>query len=142
MGLIIREPKEKDQKTLELIFLITRKKTFIPRPAEIFSLEDYHESVAGEEMWVAEQDGVVVGFVSMWVDDNFIHNLFVHPDWHGLGIGSALLKKAESRLKFPMELKVRLENSKACQFYQKHGWVQVDLSPDPKEPYFCYRKHY
>lgn len=141
MSLIIREPKEEDHKSLAIIFLIARQKTFIPRQDEVFALEDYSESVAGEEIWVAEKDGIVVGFVSMWVDDNFIHNLFVHPDWHKLGIGSALLKKAESRLKCPMELKVRLENLNACKFYQKHGWIKVDLSSDPKEPYFCYRKY-
>jgi ribosomal protein S18 acetylase RimI-like enzyme len=140
MTLIIREPTLNDEQTLELIFLITRRKTFTSQPPESFQLSDYAESVAGEEMWVAEKNGVVVGFVSMWIKDDFIHNLFVHPDWHGLGIGSALLKKAESRLKYPMELKVKLENLIACKFYQKHGWIEVDVSHNPKEPFFSYRK--
>lgn len=140
MTLIIREPTLNDEKTLELIFLITRRKTFTSQSPETFQLSDYAESTAGEEIWVAEIDGIVVGFVSMWVQDDFIHNLFVHPDWHGMGIGTALLKKAESRLKYPMELKVKLENLKACKFYQKHGWIEVDISQNPKEPFFSYRK--
>lgn len=140
MTLIIRESTLLDEKILEHIFLVTRKKTFTSKLPETFKLSDYAESVAGEEIWVAELAGTVVGFVSMWVPDNFIHNLFVHPDWHRLGIGSELLKKAETRLQYPMELKVKLENLKACKFYQKHGWLEVDISQNPKEPFFTYRK--
>ena len=142
MTLIIREHRTTDDKALELLFLVTRRKTFTSQPPENFQLSDYAESVAGEEMWVAEMDGIVVGFVSMWVKDDFIHNLFVHPDWHAQGIGTALLKKAETRLKFPMELKVKLENLKACKFYQNHGWKEIDVSTNPKEPFFSYRKDF
>jgi ribosomal protein S18 acetylase RimI-like enzyme len=140
MIVIIREATEEDLEQLKSLFLITRQKTFTLQPSEKFQLDDYMESVAGEEVWVAEKNGIITGFVSMWIQDNFIHNLFIHPNWQGLGIGSQLLKKAEERLVSPMELKVKTENLKACKFYQKHGWQEVFINDVYSEPYFTYRK--
>ena len=136
----IREAIESDTEQLRKLFLITRIQTFTSQPPEKFQLDDYAESVAGEEVWVADRHGIITGFVSMWVQDNFIHNLFVHPDWQGVGIGSQLLKKAEAQLVSPMELKVKTENLKACKFYQKHGWQEALVNESVLEPYFTYRK--
>lgn len=141
MTLIIRLDQQEDIDQLKHLFLITRRHTFTAEPEENFQLNDYLESVAGEEVWVAEKNSVIVGFVSMWLQDNFIHNLFVHPTWQNQGIGKSLLKKAETRLKTPMELKVKIENLKACKFYQKHGWQEVTINSNPSEPYFTYRKY-
>jgi ribosomal protein S18 acetylase RimI-like enzyme len=141
MSLIIRLPLKEDYYPLEEIFFVARKKTFIPKAGEEFKLDDFSESIKGEELWVAEHNKLVVGFVSMYTSDSFIHNLFVHPDWHRVGIGSSLLAKAESRLYYPIELRVRLENWKACNFYQKNGWVQVYVNHHPAEQYYCYRKY-
>jgi ribosomal protein S18 acetylase RimI-like enzyme len=140
MNYIIRMSKEQDIVQLEYLFLITRRKTFTLHPKEKFQLGDYIESVAGEEVWVADYDSLIVGFVSMWLQDNFIHNLFVHPDWQGKGIGTALLRQAESRLVKPMELKVKVGNLIACKFYQKHGWQQGELCDNDTDPCFSYRK--
>ena len=140
MIVIIREAKAEDLEQLKNLFLITRRTTFTLQPSENFQLNDYMESVAGEEVWVSEKNGIITGFISMWLQDNFIHNLFIHPDWQGLGIGGQLLKTAEERLLSPMELKVKTENLKACKFYQKHGWEEVFINEGAYEPYFTYRK--
>lgn len=141
MTIIIRRDSPKDIEQLKKLFLITRLNTFIYDPPEKFKLDDYINSVNGEEVWVAEQDTIIVGFVSMWLEDNFIHNLFVHPNWQDRGIGKRLLEKAEERLQPPMELRVRIENLKACNFYQKHGWLDVGISKDVVDPHFTYRKY-
>ncbi len=141
MTLIIRKPRDEDTKELKELFLITRRKTFTLQLPEKFQLDDYDESVAGEEVWVAEKDGVIAGFVSIWLQDNFIHNLFVHPNWQGQGIGVHLLKIAEEHLECPMELKVKTENLRACKFYQKHGWQEEYANSNANEPYFSYKKY-
>lgn len=141
MQLIIRQPQPEDQKNLEQIFLIAREVTFIPQPGEIFRLNDYSESIIGEEVWVAEKDSTVVGFVSFKIQDDFVHNLFVHPNWHRMGVGSALLKTAESRLQHPIELRVRLENWKACNFYEKNGWIQYERHVNSEDQYYRYLKY-
>lgn len=141
MTIIIRRDSQKDIEQLKQLFLITRLNTFIYDPPEKFKLDDYLDSVNGEEVWVAEQNHIIVGFISMWVPDNFIHNLFVHPNWQDRGIGKQLLEKAEQRLQPPMELRVRIENLKACKFYQKHGWQDVGMNKDVVDPHFTYRKY-
>ena len=137
---MIREANENDAEALEILFQLTRQKTFTYASPDAFKIGDYKKSVEGEEVWVAEADGKIIGFVSLWLPDNFIHNLFIHPDWQGRGIGSLLLKKAEERLSFPIELKVTTTNSKACVFYEKHGWNKVAIGNNGIEEYFLYRK--
>ena len=44
---------------------------------------------AGERFFVADEGGAVVGYAS-WQEDELL-SLFVHPDFQGTGIGSALL---------------------------------------------------
>jgi ribosomal protein S18 acetylase RimI-like enzyme len=138
---IIREAKNEDTDALEEIFLITRQKTFKLTPSQNFNIGDYKKSTEGEEVWVAEENGNIAGFISLWLPDNFIHNLFVHPDYQGRSIGQQLLKKAEERLSRPMALKVTLENIRACLFYEKHGWKKISVHENEKEPYILFGKN-
>lgn len=140
MPLVIRKAVEQDTQALEDIFQLTRKVTFTSRAPESFRIGDYQKSVEGEEVWLAEDNQVIVGFISLWLQDSFIHNLFVHPDWQKRGIGSALLKKAEERLSRPIELKIAMDNLNACKFYEKKGFECVGIHSDAPEPYLLYRK--
>jgi ribosomal protein S18 acetylase RimI-like enzyme len=139
--LIIRDAREDDTNKLEILFKITRQKTFKSAPHDSFKFGDYKKSVEGEKVWVVEKDGDIVGFISIWIQDNFIHNLFVHPNYQGCGIGAQLLQKAEEYLSRPMELKVTTENIKAFKFYEKHGWKKISIHEDELEPYILLRKY-
>lgn len=136
----IRKAKEEDLVSLEILFQLTRQKTFTSVDPDEFKIDDYKKSVEGEEVWIAEVHEKIVGFVSLWLPDNFVHNLFIHPYWQGKGIGSLLLKKAEERLSFPIELKVTINNFKACLFYEKHGWQKISIGNNGLEEYILYRK--
>lgn len=57
--------------------------------------------------------------------DNFIHNLFVHPDFSGKGVGSQLLYSAIEKMNKPVTLKCVSKNQKAMQFYENNGWKKV-----------------
>lgn len=124
---VIREAKNEDTAVLEEIFQITRQKTFQQTPAEDFKLGDYKKQTEGEEVWLIEEDGRAVGFISLYLPDDFIHHLFVHPDFQGRGYGQQLLKKAEVRLARPMTLKVSMDNIKVCLFYEKYGWKKTSV---------------
>lgn len=138
--LLLRKATDDDTEILELLFQITRQKTFKSSSPQSFKIGDYKKSVEGEEVWVSEKDGSIVAFISLWIQVNFIHNLFVHPDHQGVGIGVQLLEKAEERLLRPMELKVTTDNMKALKFYEKHGWEQISIHRDAPEPYILLRK--
>ncbi len=139
--LLIRKVRDEDTGSLEILFQVTRQQTFKLTNPQSFKIGDYKKSVEGEEVWVAEIDGNIVGFISLWMRDNFIHNLFVHHDHQGSGIGAKLLKKAEERLSRPMELKVTKNNVNAFNFYERHGWETISIHEDALEPYILLRKH-
>jgi GNAT superfamily N-acetyltransferase len=79
-------------------------------------------SEAGERFFVAEADGVVVGYAS-WEDDELL-SLFVQPDYHSRGVGSALVETclvdAESTGGAITKVKSVLG---AETFYAKHGFA-------------------
>ncbi|MCL1030278.1 GNAT family N-acetyltransferase [Serratia sp. arafor3] len=58
-------------------------------------MEDFDRSTTGEEIWVAEQDGRLLGFVSIYRAEDFIHHLYVDTQQPPQGVGSALLHAAE-----------------------------------------------
>ena len=49
-------------------------------------------------IWVAVQNGHRVGFASVWTNDNFLHNLFVDPQYQSTGVGRLLLEQVQKRL--------------------------------------------
>ncbi|EFL11466.1 MULTISPECIES: acetyltransferase [Actinomycetes] len=72
------------------------------------------------DLTVAEVDGIAAGFSG--IADGKLEMLFVHDDFRGRGVGSALLRAALDR--FPkLTLDVNEQNPQAVGFYLHHGFV-------------------
>ncbi len=110
-----------------------------PPPAAAWRLEDFDAATADEQLWVAECDGQPVGFAAVWTADNFLHHLFVDPDWQGKHIGSALLAQVERTFTASGTLKCLMENKNALRFYQRHGWTIEAQGASPKGRYWLMR---
>lgn len=80
------------------------------------------------EIWVYEQSGAIEGFCALQGD--ILAALFVDPENHNQGVGSALLDKAMECSGGRLEVCVYERNSDAVAFYQRHGFVQIDLRTD------------
>ena len=74
------------------------------------------------ETWVYEQDGVVVGFIALI--GNEVGAIFVDSNYHGKGIGRALMDHARSIRDF-LELDVFKDNKVGRTFYEKCGFHLV-----------------
>ena len=85
------------------------------------------------ECLVAICEGQPVGYVGMMcvLDEGYIANVAVSPDWRRQGIGDALiaelLRRAVSRELAFVTLEVRAGNEAAKALYAKHGFVPVGL---------------
>ena len=79
---------------------------------------------ADETVLVAEADGRVVGFASVYGPGRFLHHLYVDTDVQGMGIGRALLSEAVLRTGPSLSLKCQVRNENARRFYRACGWVE------------------
>lgn len=77
------------------------------------------------EVWVAEGDGRVVGYVGF--DADWINHLYILPDFQGQGIGPELLAKAiaDGRAR---KLWTFQKNARARKFYEDRGFVAVEFT--------------
>lgn len=85
----------------------------------------FETATAGEKIFVAEKDGVIAGFSSVWEETKFIHFLFISRDFRGQGTGHALTEKITERYGAGLTLKCLKHNENAVGFYKKTGWETV-----------------
>jgi putative acetyltransferase len=88
------------------------------------------EELASEayEWWVVElASQEIIAFLAFASDT--IEGLFVHPEYHGQGIGTALVAHAASRSHAALAVDVNKQNYDALQFYRQLGFVDVEESP-------------
>ena len=139
--LSIRPALEQDTNQLASLFLTTRKHTFTWLNPSLFKLEDYTKEVDGEVVYVAEKNHSIVGFISIWqeIHLHFIHHLFIDPEFQNQGIGKQLLDFAIFCTHQPFELKVDVNNTHACIYYEKYGFKKISEHLDADIPYFLYR---
>ncbi|HEY2750474.1 GNAT family N-acetyltransferase [Phenylobacterium sp.] len=81
--------------------------------------------LATNEVWVAETDGVVVGYIGF--DDGWINHLYLLPEHQGQGLGPQLLALALSDGR-RRKLWTFQRNTRARRFYEDRGFVLLELT--------------
>jgi len=80
---------------------------------------------------VAEQDGGLVGFVTVDPKTLYLDQIVVAPEAWGSRIATALLDEAKRLSPRGLELMVNKDNARAIRFYEKHGFVYVGEGANP-----------
>ncbi|KIV55366.1 acetyltransferase [Aneurinibacillus migulanus] len=132
----IRVANKLDYPHLRIIYLESRRKNFHWADIKEMTLEDFDKNTVGEYIILAEENNHILGFASLYLPDNFIHNLFVHPDFLGKGVGGLLLNASIEKMNKPLRLKCVSKNQKAMKFYENKGWKKVVEEGKPKERYW------
>jgi GNAT superfamily N-acetyltransferase len=80
------------------------------------------------EMWVAVDDGLIVAMMSL--APGWVEHLYVHPEAQGRGVGAALLDLAKTSPQAAngLTLWTFQVNAGARRFYERHGFVPVELT--------------
>lgn len=86
--------------------------------SEAIALRDVYLKYA--ETWVLEIDETVVGFIAM--AENDVAGLFLDPQYHGQGLGKALMDKAVAE-KGDLTVEVFKDNVIGRRFYERYGFV-------------------
>ncbi|AOJ70124.1 MULTISPECIES: GNAT family N-acetyltransferase [Burkholderia] len=127
MTILVRAAAPADQPALRRLYLRARRGTFAWLPADGFALDDFDEHTRGESLLVAQapREGIV-GFISVWEPDCFLHHLYVAGSRLREGIGSALLRALPGWPATRYRLKCLRLNERALAFYRAHGFVEID----------------
>jgi GNAT superfamily N-acetyltransferase len=134
----IIEFRKGDLHALRQLFLKVRQETFVWADPETFDLLDFDAQTKGEYILTALYDEKVIGFISVWMRDNFIHHLYIDAAFHKLGIGKRLLNEVVKRAKFPLVLKCLEKNTEAISFYKKVGFVEKAWNENENGPYILF----
>jgi ribosomal protein S18 acetylase RimI-like enzyme len=78
------------------------------------------------EAWVVEADGATAGFA--YVDGEWLDELWVRKPFQGRGVGTALVRHAETLMREAGVARARLSvlqaNARAIALYRRLGWTK------------------
>jgi len=120
--MIIRDSSETDWKGLARVYNLARAKVSCFSSGEL-SLQQFKSISSNEEIQLATEGEEVIGFVSIWPPERFVHHLYVQPDFQNKGVANTLIEAGIARYGLPLTLKSLVANTIACKFYEKNNWV-------------------
>jgi len=85
------------------------------------------------EVWVVDGPGDTGIVALMVLDGDWVDQLYVHPEWTGRGVGSALLDQAKARRPDGLQLWCFQSNTGARRFYERHGFDAVETTEGDNE---------
>ena len=111
------------------LYLRVLTETFTWLPPERHSREDFLRAAKEEEVYVAVEDGRILGIAAVYRPQNFLHSLYVGD--RRRGVGKALLDHVAAKVQGPLSLKVQAPNLRAQAFYRREGFLCTEHGRDP-----------
>jgi GNAT superfamily N-acetyltransferase len=130
MATVTLRPATTDDATaIATLFLASRREAlpYLPEvhtDAETFAWMEQVVLARGD-VWVAEFDGRIVGFMA--VNGDHLDHLYLLPGYQRRGIGDRLLAKAKELSPDRLELWAFQRNAPARAFYEARGFVAVEF---------------
>ena len=142
--MLIREAQNQD---IDQLIAIEELCYNHPWPREAFEEEIERDDVGFGI--VAEDEGMIVGYLTGMaaIDEFHLHNIAVHPDFRGRGVGRGLIEAVESWCKLKdcqrILLEVRKDNEAAQHLYLELGFESAGIRKDyygPSQDAYLYVK--
>jgi len=137
-AMLIREYNPGDFDAVTILWRVARERSLpeFQREKGHFFYEDQNyfkdQILKKNKVWVVEENDRVIAFMAM--ENEFIDQLFVHPDHWRQGVGKALLDFARKQSPEHLWLYTLQVNVNARAFYEKNGFVaeKFGVSPPPE----------
>jgi len=110
------------------LYVRVLKETFTWQPPERHRRADFLLAAREEEVYVALEDGRILGLAAIYRPQKFLHSLYVAE--RGRGVGKALLDHVARIVGGPLSLKVQEPNARAQAFYAREGFRCVERGRD------------
>jgi putative acetyltransferase len=143
----IRPARDEEIEPLTRLFIRARNEAdYLPRVPDEAAVPIAARIREHEEIWVAEEDGRLLGFLAIEHSTNLdapvLERIYVDPPEQNRGVGSALLDKAKELRPDELYLWVFQKNP-ARRLYERHGFRLVELTDGARnmerEPDALYR---
>jgi len=89
------------------------------------------ELVPVAQIVVAEENGALIGFVTVDAKTLYLDQIVVAPEHWGTGVALALLDEAKRLSPRGLDLLVNKDNARAIRFYEKHGFSYAGEDKNP-----------
>ena len=139
MELSLREWRPADRAACARLFAAVQPLAYPAARATLATVADFEASSRGEDLWIAESSGQLVGLIAIYRPASFIHHLYVAPAWQRRGIGQDLLTLGLRKCGGRAELKCDEANRAAQAFYLAIGGRAVGWGWAPSGPWIRYR---
>ena len=135
---LIREYRTEDFDAVTILWRVAREKSLPDFQLEkghfFYEDQDYfrYNVLLEDDVWVVEVDSRPVAFMA--IRDDFIDQLYIHPNYQRRGIGKALLDFAREQSPEHIWLYTLQVNVNARAFYEKNGFLaeKFGISPPPE----------
>ena len=133
MHIILSKAQIGDSAVIAEIYISSRKK-FLPYAPSAHSeadMRDYiRRLVSDGGVTIAKEGEIILGFIAVASNDDCgeIDQLYLHPNYVGLGIGTQLLNHAKAVLGGCIKLYTFQQNTAARRFYERNGFVAIMLT--------------
>ena len=118
---------KRELEELVLLYNRIRQETSTWLDKEEVTIESFSDQVEVETIYIAYKDENMIGFLTFYVPDNFIHLFFVDATIQGSGIGSKLLTEIFSDFDGEeISLKCLIHNQSAISFYEHKGFNIIE----------------
>jgi len=135
---VIREYRADDFDAVTILWRVSREKSLpefqIEKGQFFYEDQGYfqHHILKDNQVWVVEIVNRPVAFMA--INGDFVDQLYIHPSYWRMGIGTALLNFARECSPEHLWLYTLQVNVNARAFYEKNGFVveRLGISPPPE----------
>jgi len=126
--MLVRRARADELDACADLYVRVLRETFTWLPPERHRREDFLRAAREEEIYVAVDEGRIVGIAAFFRPQNFLHSLYV--DDRRRGVGKALLDHVIRMADGPLSLKVQAPNLRAQAFYRREGFLCTEQGRD------------